>query len=63
MADKPMSELDEGSKSCGRSMVFGLVSAITLVVLIVIGLAGKNVAPNTAQLNTESPAASGSQSP
>jgi len=63
MADKPMSELDEGSKGRRRLMVFGLVSAITLVVLIVIGLAGKNVAPNTAQLNTESPAASGSQNP
>ena len=46
-----------------RLIVFGLVSAITLVVPIVIGLAGKNVAPNTAQLNTESPAASGSQNP
>jgi hypothetical protein len=54
MADKPMSELDEGSK--GRR-------GFTLVVLIVIGLAGKNVAPNTAQLNTGSPAASGSQNP
>jgi len=44
-------------------MVFGLVAATMLVMLIVIGVAGKNVGPNTAQLNTKSPAASGSQNP
>lgn len=44
-------------------MVFGLVAAITIVMLILIGVTGKNVAPNTAQLNTESPATTGSQTP
>ena len=61
MADRPMTE---GSKGGRRSiMVFGLVVAITIVMLILIGVTGKNVAPNTAQLNTESPATTGSQTP
>jgi hypothetical protein len=42
---------------------FGIVAAIMTVLLIGIGIAGKNVGPNTAQLNTESPATSGSQNP
>jgi hypothetical protein len=46
-----------------RPMTFGLVAAITLVVLILIGVAGKDVGRNTAQLNTESLAASVSQNP
>jgi hypothetical protein len=59
-----MTEMDEGSKGGRRSVVaFGLVAAIMTVVLILIGVAGKNVAPNTPQSNTESPAASGSQNP
>jgi hypothetical protein len=62
--EKPMNDLDDGSKGgTGSIMVFGLVAAIMLVMLIFIGVAGKNVAPKTAQLNTESPAASGSQNP
>jgi hypothetical protein len=62
--ERPMTDSDEGSKGGNRSiMVFGLVAATMLVMLIVIGVAGKNVGPNTAQLNTESPAASGSQNP
>jgi hypothetical protein len=60
--EKPMTDLDDGSKGgTGSIMVFGLVAAI--IMLIIIGAAGKNVAPKTAQLNTESPAASGSQNP
>jgi hypothetical protein len=59
-----MTDLDDGSKGgTGSIMVFGLVAAIVLVMLIFISVAGKNVAPKTAQLNTESPAASGSQNP
>ena len=54
--------MDEGSKGGGRSVLaFGIVAAIMTVLLIVIGVTGKNVAPNAAQLNTESPATSGSQ--
>ena len=41
-----MADMDEGSKA---------------VLPIGIVVTGKNVAPNTAQLNTESPATSGSQ--
>ena len=52
--ERPMTDSDEGSKGGNRSiMVFGLVAATMLVMLIVIGVAGKNVGPNTAQLNTE----------
>jgi hypothetical protein len=46
-----------------RPMTFGLVAAITLVMLILIGVAGKNVGRNTEQLKTESLAASVSQNP
>jgi len=37
------------------------VAAIITILLIGIGIAGKNVAPKTAQSNVESPATSGSQ--
>ena len=64
MADRPMTDMDEGSKGGRRSvLLFGLVAATLTVLLILIGVAGKNVAPNTPQSNTESPAASGSQNP
>jgi hypothetical protein len=58
-----MADMDEGSKGGRRSVLaFGIVAAIMTVLLIGIGVAGKNVAPNTAQ-NTESPATGGSQNP
>ena len=64
MADRPITHMDEGSKG-GRNSVllFGLVASILTVLLILVGLAGKNVAPNMAQSNTESPATSGPQNP
>jgi hypothetical protein len=46
-----------------KALVFGLVAASTVVLLILIGLASKQPAPNTAQLNTEWPASGGSQNP
>jgi hypothetical protein len=62
MADRPMTDMDEGSKGGPRSvLVFGIVAATLTVLLILVGVAGKSVAPNTAQSNTESPATSGSQ--
>jgi hypothetical protein len=64
MADRPMTDMDEGSKGGGNSiLVFGLVAATLTVLLILIGVTGKNVTPNMAQSNTESPATSGSQNP
>ena len=64
MADRPMTDLDEGSKGGRRSiLIFGVVAATLTALLILIGVAGKNVAPNTPQSNTESPATSGSQNP
>jgi hypothetical protein len=55
-----MAHMDEGSKGGRRSVLaFGIVAAIMTVLLISIGVAGKNVAPATAQ-STESPATSGS---
>ena len=64
MANRPMTHMDEGSRG-GRSSVllFGVVAATLTVLLILVGVAGKNVAPNTPQANTESPANSGSQNP
>jgi hypothetical protein len=64
MADRSVIYMDEGSKGGRRSaLVFGVVAATLTALLILIGLAGKNVAPNTPQSNTESPATSGSQNP
>ena len=56
MADRPMASLT-------KPLVFGLVAASILVLLLLIGVASKNAAPIIAQLNTESPATSGSQNP
>jgi hypothetical protein len=59
-----MTDLDEGSKGGRRSiLIFGVVAATLTVLLIILGLAGKDVATNTAQTTTESPATSGSQNP
>ena len=64
MADRSITDMDEGSKGGRRSvLVFGLVAATLTVLLILVGVAGNNVAPNMAQSNTESPATSGSQNP
>ena len=64
MADRSVTDMDEGSKGSRRSaLVFGVVAATLTALLILIGVAGKNVAPNTPQSNTESPATSGSQNP
>jgi hypothetical protein len=64
MADRPITHMDEGSKG-GRNSVllFGLVASILTVLLILVGVGGKNVAPNLAQSSTESPATSGSLNP
>ena len=48
MTDRPM------------AVVFGLVAAIMLVMLILIGVIGKNAAPTKAQ-SSELPTTSGSQ--
>jgi hypothetical protein len=59
-----MADMNEGSKGGLRSiLVFSLVAATLTVLLIVVGVAGKSVAPNTPQTTTESPATSGSQNP
>jgi hypothetical protein len=54
---------DRPSTSLTKPLVFGLVAASTLVLLLLIGVASENAAPIIAQLNTESPATSGSQNP
>ena len=59
-----MADMDEGSKGGRRSVLaFGIVAATLTALLILVGVAGKSVAPNTTQANTESPATSGSQNP
>ena len=64
MAYRPMTHMDEGSKG-GRNSVllFGVVAATLTVLLILVGVAGKNVGLSTTVSNTESPATSGSQNP
>jgi hypothetical protein len=57
-----MADMDEGSGGRRSVLAFGIVAAIMTVLLIGIGVAGKNVAP-TAQSNVESPATGGSQNP
>jgi hypothetical protein len=59
-----MADMDEGSKGGRRSILaFGIVAATLTVLLILVGVTGKNVAPNTPQTTTESPATSSSQNP
>ena len=63
-SQKAIGEISMADRSMTKASVFGLVAASALVLLILIGLASKHAAPNTAQLNTEWPAASGgSQNP
>jgi hypothetical protein len=49
-----MTYMDEGSKG-GRNFVLGVgfVPAFMIVLMILIGCAGKNTTPNMAQLTTE----------
>jgi hypothetical protein len=58
-------DVHEGSKGGSRSvMAVAIVSAIMLIAILIIGYSGrKDVAPNTPQSNTESPATTGSKSP
>jgi hypothetical protein len=59
-----MADIDEGSKGGGRSvLLFGVVAAILTVLLVLVGFAGKNVAPNAPQSSAGSPTTSGSQNP
>ena len=46
-----MANMDEVSRSI---WAFGIVAAIWIVLLIVVGVAGENVGPNTPQSNVES---------
>jgi len=59
-----MAYMDEGSKGGRRSVLaISIVVASMIVLMIVIGVSGRNVTQTTAQSNTESPATSGSQNP
>jgi len=50
-----MADMDDGSMGSRRSaLAFGIVAAISIVLLIVIGVTGENVGPNTRQANVES---------
>ena len=43
-----MADMDDGSMGSRRSaLAFGIVAAISIVLLIVIGVTGENVGPNT----------------
>jgi hypothetical protein len=64
MADRPIMDADEGSKGGARSVLtFAIVAAALTVLLVLVGVSGKKVAPEAPQPSTESPATSGSQNP
>jgi hypothetical protein len=57
-------DADEGSRGGARTVLtFAIVAAALTVLLVLVGLSGKKVAPETPQPSTESPATSGSQNP
>ena len=59
-----MAYMDEGSKGGRRSVLaLSIVAAVMIVLMILIGVSGKNVTQNTAQSSTDSPVTSGSQNP
>ena len=59
-----MADMDEGSEGGSRSVLtFGIVATIMTVLLIAIGVAGRDVTPNAAQSNAASPTTSGSPNP
>jgi hypothetical protein len=59
-----MADMDEGSKGGSRFVLtFGVVAAVMTVLLIAIGVAGRDVTPNAAQSSAASPTTSGSPNP
>ena len=59
-----MADMDDGSKGGRRSvLIFGIVASIITLLLIGIGVSGRNAPANIVQSNTESPTTSGTQSP
>ena len=63
MAFRPITD-EEGSKGGARSILtFAVVAAVLTVLLVLVGVSGKKVAPEAPQPSTESPATSGSQNP
>jgi hypothetical protein len=62
MAFRPITD-EEGSKGGARSILtFAVVAAVLTVLLVLVGVSGKKVAPEAPQPSTESPA-SGSPNP
>jgi hypothetical protein len=52
--ERPMIDTEEASKGGTRSaFLFGLVATVVIVLMVLIGVSGKNVASHTAQQNTE----------
>ena len=50
--DRPMIDTDEGSKGRTRpALIFGLVATVAIVVMVLIGVSGENVASQVAQQN------------
>ena len=48
MADRPITDIDEGSRGGTRSVaLFAVVAAVVLVFLVVVGSRGGHVVPNT----------------
>ena len=49
-----MANMDEVSMGARRSVLALGIAAISIALLIVVGVAGENVGPNTPQANVES---------
>jgi hypothetical protein len=49
--DRPMIDTGEGSKDVTRPVLFGVVATVVIVLMILVGVSGENVASPTAQQN------------
>ena len=50
--DRPMIDTDEGSKDVTRpALLFGVVATVVIVLMVLIGVSGENVASHTAHQN------------
>ena len=52
--EKPITDTEEGSKAETRpALLFGLLTTVVIVLMVLVGISGKNVASHMAQQNVE----------
>ena len=52
--EKPITDTEEGSKAGARpALLFGLLTTVVIVLMVLVGISGKNVASHMAQQNVE----------